>query len=160
LNPSWSSDSKISYKLINARAETVRSAFTQRRCLIPASAFYEWTVGKGRQKQPYCIRLRDENLFAFAGMWECWQRPQAEAVEFCTLLTTEANELMRPVHDCMPVILDTESEAVWLNSHASIEALRSLLVPFASERMKAYAVAPYVSNAKNQGPQCIEPLKA
>jgi putative SOS response-associated peptidase YedK len=156
LNPPWSSDPKIGCKLINAKAETARSAFAERRCLIPASAFYEWAKGNGSCKQPFCIRLRDRDLFAFAGMWERWQWPRAEAVEFCTLLTTEANELMRPIHNRMPVILDSEAESVWLDPEAPVEDLRSLLVPFASEKMDAYPVDAYVNNAKNQGPKCIE----
>jgi putative SOS response-associated peptidase YedK len=156
LNPSWSNDPKIGGKLINARAETARSAFTQRRCLIPASAFYEWANGNSRCKQPFCIRLRDESLFALAAMWERWQWPQTEVVEFCTLLTTEANELMRPIHDRMPVILATVAESVWLDPQAPVEDLRSMLVPFGSEKMEAYPVDPYVNNAKNQGPKCIE----
>jgi putative SOS response-associated peptidase YedK len=156
LNPSWASAPKVGYKLINARAETVRSAFRERRCLIPASAYYEWKRGTGRGKQPYCIRLRDENLFAFASMWERWQRPKAEAIEFCTLLTTEANELIQPIRDRMPVILDSEAENEWLNPRASTEELRTMLRPFPANRMKAYPVDPYVNNAKNQGPRCIE----
>ena len=166
LIPSWSIDPKIANKLTNARAETVasnpasRSAFQQRRCLIPASAFYEWRQGKGKSKQPYCIWLRDENLFALAGLWERWQDPQGPITESCSLITTEANELMQPICDRMPVILDKVSEAVWLDSHASLEELRSLLVPFASNRMEAFPVNPYVSSARNEGPRCLEPVKA
>jgi putative SOS response-associated peptidase YedK len=165
LIPSWSIDPKIGSKLTNARAETVasnpasRSAFKQRRCLIPASAFYEWQQGKGKSKQPYCIWLRDENLFSLAGLWECWQDPQKPIIESCSLLTTAANELMQPICDRMPVIIDRESEAIWLDSQASIEELRSLLLPFASDRMEAFAVNPYVSNARNEGPRCMEPVK-
>jgi putative SOS response-associated peptidase YedK len=86
--------------------------------------------------------------------------PTAVAIESCTILTTAANELMRPIHDRMPVILDTEAESVWLDANAPVEDLRSLLVPFASEKMEAYPVDPYVNNAKNQGPKCVEPLEA
>jgi putative SOS response-associated peptidase YedK len=158
--PSWSSNPTMGYKLINARVETVRSALKERRCLIPASAFYEWGGGNGRCKQPYCIRLHDEKLFAFAGMWERWQRPQAEAIEFCTLLTTEANEVMRPIHDRMPVILDAESENEWLDPLSAPDSLRALLMPFPADQMQAFAVSYYVSNTRNQGPQCIEPAIA
>jgi putative SOS response-associated peptidase YedK len=162
LIPSWSKDAKIAYKFTNARAETVadkpsfRSAFKQRRCLIPASGFYEWKRD-AKQKQPFFIRPRDEELFSFAGLWETWHDREGEIIESCAVITTEANELMRPIHDRMPVILDPESEAVWLDPHAATEDLRSLLVPFASERMEAYPVDLYVNNAKNQGPRCIEP---
>jgi putative SOS response-associated peptidase YedK len=166
LIPSWSSDPKIGYKLSNARAETVaskpsfRAAFKQRRCLIPVSAFYEWQQGSGKRKQPYCIRMRDEGLFAIAGLWERWHDPSGPVVESCSLITTEANELMRPIHDRMPVILYPERENDWLNPRSDPDSLRSLLVPFASERMEAFPVNPYVSNAKNQGPRCIEPASA
>src|SRR5262245_35683175 len=161
LIPSWSKDAKIAYKLTNARAETVaekpsfRSAFKQRRCIIPASGFFEWKR-EAKQKQPFYIHPRDEELFSFAGLWESWHDPEGEIIESCAVITTEANELMRTIHDRMPVMLDTEAELVWLDPHAPVEHLRSSLVPFASERMEAYPVDPYVNNAKNQGARCIE----
>jgi putative SOS response-associated peptidase YedK len=164
LIPSWASDPAIGNRLINARSETVadkpsfRSAFKQRRCLIPASGFYEWQKTSARSKQPYCIRPRDGGLFALAGLWERWHDPQGEAVQTCTILTTEANELMRTLHDRMPVILDPSADALWLDPRSSADVLRSLFVPFASERMEAYAVNPYVSNAKHEGPRCLEPM--
>jgi putative SOS response-associated peptidase YedK len=163
LIPSWSSDPKIAYKLINTRSETAasklsfRSAFKQCRRLIPASAFYEWQKVSARNKQPNCIRLRDGGLFAFAGLWECWHDPAGETVESCTILTTEANELMRPLHDRMPVILDAAAENLWLDPRSPVDALRSLFVPFASERMEAFPVSAWVSNARHEGPQCLEP---
>jgi putative SOS response-associated peptidase YedK len=110
-----------------------------------------------KSKQPYCIRPRNGGLFAFAGLWERWHDPAGEVLETCTILTTEANELMRPLHDRMPVILDPASEGVWLDPVSSVDALRSLFVPFASERMEAYPVGAWVSNARNQGPKCLEP---
>jgi putative SOS response-associated peptidase YedK len=146
LIPSWSSDPKIAYKLTNARSGTVptkpsfRSAFKSRRCLISASAFYEWQKIVSRSKQPYCIRPRDGGLFAFAGLWERWQAPAGETVETYTILTTEVNELMRSLHDWMPVILDSLAENLWLDPLPAADALRSLFVPFASERMEAYPV--------------------
>ncbi|MGH7169928.1 MAG: SOS response-associated peptidase [Gemmataceae bacterium] len=162
LIPSWASDPTIGNRLINARCETVaekpsfRSAFKQRRCLIPASAFYEWQKTGARRKQPYCIRPRNGGLFSLAGLWERWHDPQGEEVETCTILTTEANEVMRPLHDRMPVILDPASDGVWLDPRSSADSLRSLFVPFASERMEALAVNPWVSNPKHEGPQCLE----
>jgi putative SOS response-associated peptidase YedK len=165
LIPSWSKDDKIAYKLTNARSETVaekpsfRAAFRQRRCLIPASGFFEWKR-EGKQKQPFFIRPLDEDLFSFAGLWESWHDSEGEIIESCAIITTESNELMRTIHDRMPVIVDAESESVWLDSHTPVEELRSLLVPFASARMEAYAVDPYVNNVKNQGPKCIEPAVA
>jgi putative SOS response-associated peptidase YedK len=164
LIPSWSTDPAIGNRLINARCETVavkpsfRSAFKQRRCLIPASGFYEWQKLGTRLKQPYFIRPRDGGLLALAGVWECWHDPQGQVVETCTILTTEANEIMRPLHDRMPVILDSAAESTWLDPRSSTEALQSLFVPFTSERMEAYAVSSWVSNAHNQGPRCLEPM--
>jgi putative SOS response-associated peptidase YedK len=154
---------KIGYKLTNARSETVaekpsfRSAFKQRRCIIPASGFYEWQK-TGSSKQPFFIRPRDEDeLFAFAGLWEKWTDPLGKVIENCTILTTEANELMRPIHDRMPVILDSPSESIWLDPRSSADALRSLFVPYASEWMAAYAVSSWLSNVRNQGAKCLEP---
>jgi putative SOS response-associated peptidase YedK len=163
LIPSWATDLAIGNKLINARCETVaekpsfRSAFRQRRCLIPASCFYEWQKTSTGRKQPYCIRPREGGLFSFAGLWERWHDPRGEVVETCTILTTEANELMRPLHDRMPVILDPASDGVWLDPRSSADALRSLFVPYASERMEALPVNPWVSDPKHEGPRCLEP---
>lgn len=165
LIPSWSKDAKIAYKLTNACAETVaekpsfRSAFKQRRCIVPASGFYEW-VREAKQKQPFFIHPRDEELFSFAGLWETWHDPEGEIVESCAIITTEANELMRTIHDRMPVILDSDGESEWLNPRSAPDSLRPLLVPFPADRMDAYAVSLYVNNAKNQGPKCIEPAMA
>jgi putative SOS response-associated peptidase YedK len=165
LIPSWSNDAKIAYKLTNARAETVaekpsfRSAFKQRRCIIPASGFYEWKR-EGKQKQPFYIHPRDDGIFSFAGLWETWHDPEGEIVESCAVITTEANELMRTIHDRMPVILDWQGESAWLDRQTPVEDLRSLLAPLASEKMQAYTVDPYVNNAKNQGAKCIEPMAA
>ncbi len=163
LIPSWASDPSIGHKLLNARAETVaskpsfRSAFRQRRCLLPASGFYEWRkAGRGR-KQPYFIRLREAGLFAFAGLWEHWRDPQGAEVESCTIVTTEANEVLRPLHDRMPVILDSAAEARWLDPHATTDALQALLAPYPAERMEASPVDAWVSDPKHEGPRCLEP---
>jgi putative SOS response-associated peptidase YedK len=163
LIPSWAADPAIGNKLLNARSETVtlkpsfRAAFKQRRCLIPASGFYEWVKVSGSRKQPYFIRPREGGLFALAGLWEQWRQPQGEAIETFTILTTEANEIMRPLHDRMPVILGREAEDVWLNSHAAADALRSLFAPYFSDRMETRPVCSWVSNPKNEGPRCLEP---
>jgi putative SOS response-associated peptidase YedK len=163
LVPSWSKDLSIGYKLTNARSETVaekpsfRSAFKQRRCLIPASGFYEWQKGNGRTKLPFFIRPRDSDLFSFAGLWESWNDKEGEVVASCTILTTTANEVMRPIHERMPVILDAGGDALWLDPTAPTDALRALFVPYASERMEATPVSSWVSNARNQGPRCLEP---
>jgi len=114
LVPSWADDPAIGNRLINARAETAhqkpafRAAFRRRRCLVPADGFYE-RRRTGSGKQPYFFRLRDDRPFAFAGLWESWEGVDNSAVESCTLLTTEPNELMRPIHNRMPVILPAAS---------------------------------------------------
>jgi len=166
LIPSWSKDEKIGYKLINARAETVaekpsfRSAFKQRRCLIPASGFYEWQKQGTGRKQPFFISPRDGELFSFAGLWECWHDPKGEEVQSCTILTTRANEVMQPIHERMPVILGPSAEEQWLDPRASVDALRCLLVPYSSDSMEARPVGLWVNNPKNDGTKCLEPLKA
>ena len=144
LIPSWAKDKSIGAKLINARAETVaekpafRSAFKHRRCLIPADGFFEWKKEGGR-KEPHYITLRDGGLFAFAGLWEEWHPEDGEAVRSCTIITTGANELVRPLHDRMPVILDPGDYADWLDVNPRTkEQLLSLLRPFPSEKMRTY----------------------
>jgi putative SOS response-associated peptidase YedK len=99
-------------------------------------------------------------LFSFAGLWESWDDPQGEVVESCTILTTEANDVMRPLHDRMPVILDSSAFDLWLNPTASSEELRSLLIPFHNERMGTSPVSSWVNNAKHEGPRCLEGVDA
>jgi putative SOS response-associated peptidase YedK len=166
LIPSWSKDEKLGYKLINARSETVaekpsfRSAFKQRRCLIPASGFYEWAKQETGRKQPFFISLRDGEPFSFAGLWERWHDPVGEEIQSCTILTTTANEVMQPIHERMPVILGPSSEEQWLDPQTSADALRSLLVPYSSEGMEARPVGLWVNNPRNDGPKCLEPASA
>jgi putative SOS response-associated peptidase YedK len=163
LIPSWADDPAIGNRMINARSETVadkpafRHAFRKRRCLIPASGFNEWTPTGGK-KQPYYIHLRDGQPFAFAGLWERWDRG-AEPVESCTILTTAANDLMRPLHDRMPVILSPGDFATWLDPAAQEgEKLAPLLVPYHGEDMTAYPVSTVVNSPRNDDPRCIEPV--
>jgi putative SOS response-associated peptidase YedK len=164
LIPSWAKDPKIDYQCINARAETVatkpafRSAFKRRRCLIPADGFLEWQKLSAKKKQPYHIRLRDESVFTFAGLWECWHPPEGEPVETCTIVTTEANDLVRPLHDRMPVILDGGDRDAWLAPDAEAVLLQPLLRPFPAELMEAVAVSTLVNSPKNDLPECLEPL--
>jgi putative SOS response-associated peptidase YedK len=148
--------------LINARAETVderpafRESFAQRRCLIPADGFYEWS-GAGRSRQPFHIRLRQGGLFAFAGLWE----PTAPAAEgqppgACTILTTEPNELLRGIHDRMPVILAPEHYERWLDPEPPSPAgLRKLLQPYAAGAMTAVPVSTRVNDPRNDDADCL-----
>jgi putative SOS response-associated peptidase YedK len=166
LIPSWAKDPKIGFKLINARAETVsekpsfRSAFRKRRCLIPATGFYEWQQVEGsRQKQPYFIGVQDEGLFAFAGLYEQWGSPGGDILETCTIITTTANELMAPIHERMPVILAEQDYALWLDpSFGKIDSLQALLDPYPANEMKVYPVSSLVNNPKNDSPDCKQPM--
>jgi putative SOS response-associated peptidase YedK len=162
LIPSWANDPAIGNRLINARSETAaekpafRSAFRHRRCLILADGFYEWQKTGGR-KQPFYIKMKDGQPFAFAGLWERWEGG-GEPVDTCTILTTEANELVRPVHDRMPVILAPEDYGRWLDPETKKpELLEPLLQPFAADAMTAYPVSPVVNTPRNDSARCIEP---
>ena len=160
LVPAWARDIPIGAKLINARSETVaekpafRRAFQRRRCLMPADGFYEWQPTNGR-KQPVYIRLVGGEPFAFASLWEAWTSPDGEVLETCTLLTTEPNELMRPIHNRMPVIVRAESYETWMSVEAKPADLMGLFKPFSSEAMEAWPVSMYVNNPRNEGPECI-----
>ncbi len=164
LIPPWAKDPAVGSRMINARAETVatnpafRSAFRRRRCLIPSTGFYEWQRVE-RRKQPFYIRMRDGLPFAFAGLWEHWEGPDGAAIESCTLITTEPSDLVRPVHDRMPVILDPKDYELWLDpSVQTPDRLQPLLRPYPSEQMVAYPVSPWVNNPAHDDPECIAPL--
>lgn len=163
LVPSWAESPQIGYRMINARSETVvgkpafARSFRSRRCLVLADGFYEWQRGRGR-RQPYYITLADGRPFAFAGLWDRWTGA-AGAVESCTILTTKANEIVGPIHDRMPVILETRAHALWLDaSAADVAAVKGLLRPYPEERMAAYAVTTYVNDPRHDDPNCLERL--
>jgi putative SOS response-associated peptidase YedK len=163
LIPSWAKDAKIGAKLINARAETVsekpsfKAAFNRRRCLIIADGFYEWQRQE-KQKQPYYFRLQNGQLFAFAGLWEQWKSTDEEIINSCTILTTEANDLLRPIHDRMPVILESKNYELWLDSETQQPQLQELLRPYQADLMTSYTVSTKVNNPKNNTPECINSL--
>ena len=164
LIPSWAKEPKIGNQCINAKAETVaekpsfRSAFKKRRCLVIATGFYEWQV-QGRAKQPIWIGLRSKRPFAFAGLWEQWKPPEGEPLETCTIITTEPNDLMAPIHNRMPVILSPASYDQWLDlSFQQIEPLKALLRPYPSEELTAYPVSTLVNNPRHDASQCLEPV--
>jgi putative SOS response-associated peptidase YedK len=161
LIPSWADDPGIGNRMINARAETVsqkpsfRNAFKQRRCLILTDGFYEWQRGQGG-KQPYYIHMKDGSPFAFAGLWESWRN--GEEIRSCTIITTDANELVGEIHNRMPVILPPEDYELWLDpDFEEKEALTSLLRPHPSEVIEAYPVSRRVNSPSNNAPECIEP---
>jgi putative SOS response-associated peptidase YedK len=122
LVPHWANDEKVGYKMINARAETIftkpayKAAAKRHRCLIPASCFFEWKRTGEKKKQPYCIRPKDEGLFAFAGLWEHWQDKKSDKkIDSCTIVTTRANEAVAELHDRMPVIIGKDDFDLWLD---------------------------------------------
>lgn len=161
LVPSWAKDASMGAKLINARSETVtekpsfREAFKRRRCLIPADGFYEWARAGGK-KQPYFFRLRDEQPFGFAGLWDRWQGGDGAVIESCTILTTEANDMLKPVHDRMPVILHPEDYEMWLDDdERKTDLRRDLLQPFPAEEMLGHLVSTLVNSARSQGADLV-----
>lgn len=162
LVPSWAKDTTMGARLINARSETVREkpafrqAFKQRRCIIPADGFYEWQRTEGR-KQPFFFQMRDELPFGFAGLWEQWKGEEGEAINSCTILTTEANEVLRPVHDRMPVILHPDDYSLWLDHDVrKLEMVEELLRPYSSKEMFGYPVNPAINSPRNQGAGLLE----
>ncbi len=164
LVPSWAKDPKIGSRMINARSETLaekpsfRTAYRRRRCLIVADGFYEWKRD-GKTRTPMRIMLDSGQLFALAGLWESWKRPDDSWMMSCAIVTTSANDLVADIHDRMPVILDPDVESVWLDSDLDdTAALSELLVPYPSERMTAYEVSRIVNSAANDVPECIAPI--
>ena len=165
LVPSWSKEPKTSYSTVNARAETVaqkptfRNAFEKRRCLILADGFYEWQKTDGT-KQPIYIHMQDDEPFAFAGLWERWHKDDQE-IESCTIIVTDANELMEPFHDRMPVILSPDDYDLWLDPEfEGKEKLQELLRPYPSDQMEAYPVSTIVNSPKHDEEKCIERVKS
>ena len=165
LVPSWAKDPSIGNRMINARSETVaekpafRTAFRRRRCLIPADGFFEWQR-QGKAKQPFFIQMKDERPFAMAGLWETWEGPDHSAIESCTILTTQPNELMKPIHDRMPVILPAHAYDEWLDpEQTDPAALQKLLVSCDARQMKTHPVSTYVNRPTNEGPECVAPIQ-
>jgi putative SOS response-associated peptidase YedK len=164
LIPSWAKDPAIGYKLINARAESIaekpgfRTAFKKRRCLIPADGFYEWRLeSDGRTKTPMRIRMKSKEPFTFAGLWETWKDPQEKEIRTFTIITTEPNEILQPIHNRMPVIMKPEDEEAWLDPRADPKHLAKILSPYTEKEMEAYAVSQLVNSPKHDSPDCIEP---
>jgi putative SOS response-associated peptidase YedK len=166
LVPSWSRGPDSGYRMINARADTVfqkpayKAAIRRRRCLVPASAFFEWKrMEKG--KQPYLIRLRGEEVFGLAGLWEYWQNQDSgETIESCAILTTRPNRAMRELHDRMPVIVAPQSYSLWLDPRVGDEdRIGPLLEPLPEEKMRMHPVSREVNNPAKDSPSVVRPLK-
>lgn len=163
LVPSWSKDPSIGSRMINARSETAaekpsfRSAFKRRRCLIPASGFYEWQAVNGG-KQPMYIHPAEGDLMSLAGLWEYWQSPDGSELETCTILTTSPNDLMAPIHNRMPVVLEPDDYTTWLDPETTADVLMHLLRPIDTGFLDAYPVSTTVNNPRNEDPACIAPV--
>jgi len=161
LIPSWATDPKIGYGMINARSETLavkpafRGPFKTSRCIIPIDGFYEWKSA-GKVKQPFFIRRRDERMLLLAGLWTSWRSPAGEVIESCCIITTTANEVLRPIHDRMPVILPEQELDRWLDTrlHDTAE-LQKLLVPAPAEELVGYPVSTRANNPRNDDANCI-----
>jgi putative SOS response-associated peptidase YedK len=166
LIPSWAKEASIGDRMINARAESVatkpsfRGPFRHRRCVVLADGFYEWQAGAGRRtKTPFYIRLKSGGPFALAGLWDRWHTPEGTAISSCTIITTAANEMMVPIHNRMPVILDPAAYAEWLDvGEHPPDRLGRLLGPYPAEEMTAYPVSPLVNNPRHDVPECVVPV--
>ena len=166
LIPSWSKDPAIGDRMINARAETLsekpsfRNAFRRRRCLILADGFYEWKQIPGmKTKQPVYLRLNPYRPFAFAGLWEIWNAPDGSEVRSCTIITTQPNSLIEPIHNRMPVILPPEVYSQWLAPEDRQPAqLNQLLVPYPSSEMVAFPVSRLVNSPQTDTAELIKPV--
>ena len=167
LVPWWATDASIGARMCNARGDTVaskpsfRSAFGARRSLLPAEFFYEWQTLEGKKtKQPWCIALRDGEPFALGAIWESWtprDDPGAEAMVTCAIITTEPNEVMAPIHDRMPVIINPADYDRWLDPHISLDEAQALVKPF-DGAMRAWRVSTRVNKITNGGGENIEPV--
>ena len=164
LIPSWAKDPSVGNRIINARAETLaakpafRLALRKRRCLVVADGFYEWQR-VGTAKQPVRIVLRNRQPFGFAGLWDTWANPDGEEIQSCTVITTEANELLKSVHNRMPVILPPEAEDIWLDPGITEPSrLLPLLKPYPSSEMQYYQVSRAVNSPAHDAEDCIVPV--
>jgi putative SOS response-associated peptidase YedK len=166
LIPHWAKDKNIGYSTINARVETVaekpvfRQAFRRRRCLIPADGYFEWQAKpNAKAKQPWFIMLADRQPMALAGLWERWKSPDGIELDSCSIIVTAANDLMRPIHDRMPVILPPEDWDAWLEPDAKdLQYLHNLLKPYPAGAMAAWPVSTQVNNPQNDVAGCVEVL--
>lgn len=165
LVPGWVEDPRQFSILINLRSESAvtkqgfRGAFQYRRCLAPASGFYEWRRGPGKGKQPYFLRPRDGGVVAFAGLWETWSSADGGEIDTACVLTTDANATVAPIHDRMPVTIAPEDFPLWLGStDASLHEVAALLRPPPDDLFEAVPVSDKVNAARNDGPDLIEPV--
>jgi len=161
LIPFWAKDSK-SFQFINARAETLSTKpsfkhLSRRRCLILADSFFEWKK-EGKTKKPFRILLKNKKPFAFAGLWDRWEH-EGKQLKTCTIITTKPNEVVEPIHNRMPVILDNEKQSIWLDRNIhNWDDLKPILSTYPAKYMKAYEVSSIVNSPFNNSRKCIEPV--
>jgi len=166
LIPFWAKDPSIGNRLINARGETLaekpsfRGSYKYKRCLILTDGFYEWKAQPGtKSKTPYFIHLKDRQPFAFAGLWDEWHGPDGSQIRTCMIITTSPNDLMKSLHNRMPVILPSDSYEQWLNKTPQTpENLNPLIKPYPSEKMNAYPVSTLVNSPQNDRAECVVPV--
>ena len=164
LIPSWAQDPAVGKKMINARAETLgeKPAFKNllgtRRCLVLADGFYEWRK-EGKGKVPMRFKLKSGEPFTFAGLWDSWKQPDGNLLCTYTIITTEPNDVLRPIRNRMPVILNNDDALKWLALDDAIAHALALLKPYPSSEMEGYDVSPLVNNPRNDSPECIQPLE-
>ncbi|MGI6454284.1 MAG: SOS response-associated peptidase [bacterium] len=165
LVPHWAKDLSIGNKMINAKAETLfekpsyKKAAQKRRCLIPADGFYEWRKEK-KQKIPYYFFNKSQQPLALGGIWERWTSPEGEVVETFSIITTEANSLMQPIHNRMPLILTADEYDHWLDpTIEQPEEIQRCLQSYPTEQMEHYSVSSWVSNVMHEGAKCIQPVQ-
>ena len=162
--PSWAKDASIGYKMINARAESInekpafKEAINKRRCLIPATGFYEWRK-EGKDRIPFCFVMKDESIFALAGIWESWRDATGKILETASIITTAANGLMADIHDRMPVIIQPSDYEQWLEpSMAFSPAIAALMQSFDAAKMRRQQVSNRVNSVKFDDPECAEAI--
>lgn len=164
LVPAWAKDPAIGYKMINARAETIgekpsfKRPFEKNRCLVLADGFFEWRRDPGGKKTPHRVVLKSREPFAMAGLWDTWKKPDGSPLRSFTIITTEASEKLRTLHERMPVILSSEGQDIWLDPKSEPAKLQSLLKPFSGEQLEFFEVSPLVNKPENDRPEILEPV--
>lgn len=163
LVPFWAKDQSLASKMINARSETIlekpafKNLMKRKRCLVLSDGFYEWKQHSGGKKQPYRITLKDNALYAYAGLWDEWSESEGKKVNTFTIITTQPNELMKSIHNRMPVILNREDEKKWIDKNTEIEQLLPLLKDYPAHLMNAFPVSTLVNSASNNDQRVLYP---
>lgn len=165
LVPSWAKDESVGMRMINARVETIaekpsfRRALRQRRCIVPVNGFYEWQIDKtNKLKTPFYFHRKDDDLFALAGLYEAWITPDHQTLDTFTIVTTAPNAVVAPIHNRMPLILDTSDESTWLDHETNVESLTKLLTSHTDDQLVTHPVSIEVNAPDNNSPHLIDPV--